>query len=289
MSEYKSFSLKKTFKRLNGIKMETLLYLNSRDAVYNSVEKTYTFPKVSIQNIKTIRLLYFNIPFGWYTVTDTTNSFSFGMEGRLAPQRIPAPSAVGLPKVAQEIPPPTFKFTIPVGWKYAGAIASEIEKNMNRISIYQKYNVKFENDRFCIISNNDLPFVIRSEGTTIWKQIGMEEHKDAQSRIIEGRSVCFFPNKSSLMASEIQIRLPELVQIYESSGIGDLCSVIDATGLFPVYRHEPSRECTVGTDLPTLTSTVNGMKVKLVDDNGIGIQFGEGIHFSIMFKIGISG
>ena len=57
--------------------VSSLLYLNSRDASYDIKDKTYTFPKVIIKNLKTIRLVYFNIPYGWYTITETLNSFSF--------------------------------------------------------------------------------------------------------------------------------------------------------------------------------------------------------------------
>ena len=183
-----------------------------------------------------------------------------------------------------------FKFQISSGHKYGGVIASEIQTNMNRVSIYQKYNVKF-NDRFYITANNDLPFVIEYEGTTMGKLIGMEERKDIVSEVIcnsksslPSLSVCMFPKRALLQCSEIQVRLPELINVFESGDENDLCCVIDATGLFPTYR-QSARECTVGADLPTLKREVNGFKVKLVDENGFGLQFNKETIFSMMFRI----
>lgn len=225
------------------LQKEKLLYLDSKNATYNSeFDFQFNLDK-TVSNVKAIQLLSFNIPHIYDTVSKWTNTLVF------------------LESATQHV------VTVDPGVYDTYSLAAAIKASMEAASSASNtFSVVFNDiTNVYTITASTTDFTLLYEGSTIRDVIGLTALKASTTRVLVlQEQVNFFPS------TQIEIRLPGLISSIETSGIGrnDKADILYMASL---SGHEPYTYVTNSFESNEVAVTKNEFSniiISIVDQSG---------------------
>ena len=235
---------------------ENHIFLNSSDAgTDGNGDYTFTF-KDTLTKCRTIQLVGYNFPYSWYNIQSTSNTLKF-----------------------TENSGSTITTTIPIGAYSAYPFLSAIQTAINSAGS-QAYTVTLNTVSNCITisTSGNKSFTILFS-STLAPALGMTANISSSSKSIT------FPLQMNLLSViEIQIRLPNLINVQESNQ--NECDILFSIPLSGFSQGDQiSSTNSASTELAIMTDTLAGMTVSVVDQNGYSVEFSQNTPWTLSFRI----
>jgi hypothetical protein len=241
---------------------EVMLYLNTADAGFTS-QGDYCFTLLrTLDHVKAIQLMQHNLNWSFPNVRTSTNTLIF--------------SEADTNTVMRTI-------TLPVGQYSDEDIAVDLASAMTTASggTPQTYtiSVNYVTEQFTI-TGSAKNFTIYYAGTTLAPLIGLTADITSTSN-----ALTFQTPMDLLPTTEIQIRLPNLIQNYETSRTNlnqDLLAVCSLSG----YQYgDMIRENNASVISATIVSQIHQLTLSLVDDTGYSPDWNPAIPMSFVLRV----
>jgi hypothetical protein len=247
--------------QIQSASKDVLLYCNTKDAMLNT-DGDYVFTLArAIKNVKTIQLMSYNLIWSFPNFRTSTNKLIF--------------SEADTPSVKRTV-------TFDVGNYEEEDVTSELAEAMsNAGSQVYTVSVNYVTEAFTITGGSK-NFTIYLNGTTMNELIGLT----ADSTSV-GNVLTLDGQMNLLPTSEIQIRLPSLIQNYEASLTNQNQDLIAVASLSGYAYGDVLKENLSSIECACLLPYIAQFTLSMVDESGFTPDFAPNKSMSFLFKIGI--
>jgi hypothetical protein len=238
---------------------ETILYLNTGDGAYFNDNGDYSWNLFRpLTNVKNIQLVSYNVPWTFPNVTPATNILVFSESNN---------------------PTNLLTVTLPVGQYADEDIVTQLGLAMSNAG-HQIYTIteNFISSNFTIVGSLR-DFTLYYASSTLASLIGLEADTTSSSKTLVLGQYDLVPS------TELQIRLPNLINIYEGSTTNLNFDLIQSASLSGYQYGDLTRENQSSVICATTVSQISQIVVSVTDQSLYTPFFDPDVALSFLFRL----
>lgn len=245
--------------------IDKLLYLNSKDASYNSVyDFTFNLNR-TINNVKTIQLLNYNIAYATYNISSYNNN--------------------NIIKWTETGNVNTMTAILDDGIYSSTEIISQLKIKMDAATnTLNTWTISFNDitQKFTITAST-ADFVILYDTTTLRKALGLTSNGTSSSKILVMQTTA-----DLLTSKQLEIHIPNIIRNYSSSLSSTSDDIIYLIPLTNIENFTYISNSFTGNELNSYQKDISQIIISIVDQSGYTPDIDFSLYpFSILFKLSV--